>query len=211
MAQSSSDSLLLSWIGRWHQSLVFGRRTRVLTRLLAHQIPPGAAVLDIGCGDGTVGSMLMQSRSDITVEGVEISVRPGCRVPCRVFDGEELPYPDRSFDVCLFVDVLHHTNDAAVLLREAVRVSRSFLLLKDHVSESSIDRFTLRFMDWVGNRPYKVPLPYNYQNRSEWNDRFAAAQLILKTWQTEVPMYPFPLNALFGRTLHFVALLEKSM
>jgi SAM-dependent methyltransferase len=210
MTQFSKDSWGLSWIGRWHQSLVFGRRVRVLTKLLDQQIPLGATILDIGCGDGTIGSMLTQSRSDITVEGVEISVRPGCRIPCRSFDGMKLPYPDRSFDVCLFVDVLHHTNDAEVLLREAVRVSRSFLLLKDHVSENSIDHATLRFMDWVGNRPHGVPLPYNYQSRSAWDEYFSAAHLSLKTWQAHVPIYPFPLSGIFGRTLHFVALLEKS-
>ena len=183
----------------------------MLSELLAQQIPSGATVLDIGCGDGTIGSMLTQSRPDITVQGIEVSVRPGCRIPCRSFDGEKLPYPDCSFDVCLFVDVLHHTNDVEVLLQEGVRVSRSLLLLKDHVSESSIDHVLLRFMDWVGNRPHGVPLPNNYQSRLAWDDHFSAAHLNPKTWQDRVPIYPFPLSGIFGRTLHFVALLEKSV
>jgi SAM-dependent methyltransferase len=169
----------------------------VLSELLAQQIPSGATVLDIGCGDGTIGSMLTQSRPDITVQGIEVSVRPGCRIPCRSFDGEKLPYPDCSFDVCLFVDVLHHTNDVEVLLQEGVRVSRSLLLLKDHVSESSI--------------AHGVPLPNNYQSRLAWDDHFSAAHLNPKTWQDRVPIYPFPLSGIFGRTLHFVALLEKSV
>jgi len=55
-------------------------------------------------------------------------------------------------------DVLHHTQDPAVLLREAVRVSRSFVLLKDHLDENILDDVTLRLMDWVGNRPHGVVL-----------------------------------------------------
>jgi SAM-dependent methyltransferase len=210
MTRFSKDFWALSWIGRWHQSLVFGRRARVLTKLLAERIPQGANVLDIGCGDGTIGNMLAQSRPDIRVEGVETSVRLGCRIPCLPFDGKRLPYPDRSFDVCLLVDVLHHIEDIKNLLQETVRVSGSLLLIKDHVSESLIDHATLRFMDWVGNRHHGVPLPYNYQSRSSWGDLFSAVHLNLKTWQEYVPIYPFPMNSIFGRALHFVALFEKS-
>jgi SAM-dependent methyltransferase len=210
MKRSSKDFWALSWIGRCHKSLVFGRRVRVLTKLLTQQIPAGATVLDIGCGDGTIGNMLAQSRSDIAVEGVEISVRPDCRIPCRSFNGRNLPYPDRFFDVCLFVDVLHHTDDVELLLQEAARVSGSLLLIKDHLSESLIDHATLRLMDWVGNHHHGVPLPYNYQNRSAWDDYFSATHLKLKAWEQDIPIYPFPFSGIFGRTLHFVALLEKS-
>jgi SAM-dependent methyltransferase len=207
---SSPPSWPLSWIARSHRALVFGRRARVLADALAPLIPSEArSVLDIGCGDGTIASLLAQRRPDRAIEGVEVIPRPTCRVPCRAFDGSQLPFPDQSFDVCLFVDVLHHTTDVTQLLREAARVSRRYVVLKDHLSESSFDHATLRAMDWVGNRPHGVTLTYNYQSRSQWEQRFAACELQTAELSTSLPLYPFPFSQLFGRNLHFVAQLTK--
>lgn len=199
----------LSLVGRWHRSLVFDRRARVLAGLLAKQLPPNAVVLDVGCGDGTVGNLLAKGRPDISIQGVEIAPRMSCLIPCVPFNGEKLPFTDGSFDACLFVDVLHHIDDASILLREAARVSRSFVLLKDHLSENSFDRATLRFMDWTGNRPHGVRLPYNYLSQSEWKRLFKESGLEISNWTNDVPLYPFPASLIFGRDLHFVALLRK--
>src|SRR5258708_14634985 len=109
----------LSWMGSWHRAFVFQRRTRVLAEMLAAQIPPSASVLDIGCGDGAIGRLIAQIRPDIAIQGVEFLVRPECKIECTAFDGSSLPFPSDTFDVCLFVDVLHHTQDPAILLHEA--------------------------------------------------------------------------------------------
>jgi len=178
--------------------------------MLAAQIPQRASVLDIGCGDGTVGSLIKQLRPDIAMQGVEFLVRPGCKIECRPFDGSSLPFPEASFDVCLFVDVLHHTQDPAILLREAARVSRTFVLLKDHLDENFLDDMTLRFMDWVGNRPHGVALTYNYQSRKQWAEHFPNCGLAEASWTTEVPLYPAPFSLVIGRGLHFVSLLKKT-
>jgi len=198
-----------SWIGAWHRTFVFQRRTRVLAKMLAKQIPPGASVLDIGCGDGTIASLVAQLRPDISIQGVEFLVRAECKIACRSFDGTSLPFPDASFDVCLFVDVLHHTEDPAILLRESARVSRSFVLIKDHLDENFFDDVTLRFIDWVGNRPHGVVLTYNYQSRKEWEKYFSNCGLAEKSWTTRVPLYPAPASLVVGRGLHFVTLLQK--
>ena len=207
---SSPQSWPLSWIGRSHRAIVFGRRARVLADALAPLIPAEArTVLDIGCGDGTIAGLLGQRRPDLAIEGVEVFPRPTCNIPCRAFDGAQLPFPDRSLDVCLFVDVLHHTVDVTQLLREAARVSRSCVVLKDHLNESSFDHATLRAMDWVGNRPHGVTLTYNYQSLSQWRKHFASCGLRATQLSTALPLYPFPFSLLFGRKLHFVAQLAK--
>jgi SAM-dependent methyltransferase len=207
---SRASSWPLSWIGRWHHAFVFERRTRVLAKMLAAQIPQRASVLDIGCGDGTVGSLIKELRPDVAMQGVEFLVRPGCKIECRQFDGSSLPFPEASFDVCLFVDVLHHTENPEALLREAARVSRTFVLLKDHLDENFLDDMTLRFMDWVGNRPHGVVLTYNYQSRKQWAEHFSNCALAEVNWTTEVPLYSAPFSLVVGRGLHFVSLLKKT-
>jgi SAM-dependent methyltransferase len=209
----SQRSVAISLLARAHRQAVFGRRVRVLAELLARGIPEGASVLDIGCGDGTIAALIQEVNPSLTVRGIEFAPRGNCRIACEAFDGRTIPHPDASFDVCMFVDVLHHVGDSqgiVKLLSEARRVTRRFVLLKDHLSENWLDFKTLQFMDWVGNRPHGVVLPYNYQNREEWEKHFQETGLSVKDWETKIPLYPRPFRALFVRQLHFMALLEKT-
>lgn len=209
MMEIAQNSRLWSWIRHWHRMLVVGRRARVLSESLAAQIPERASVLDVGCGDGNIGSLIAELRRDIKVHGVEVMVRPSCKIPCGSFDGNTLPFADDSFNVCMLADVLHHTGDVRVLLREASRVSRSFVLVKDHLNENLLDAWTLRVMDWVGNRPDGVRLTYNYQSRGQWASHFSECGLQEASWTTQIPLYAPPFNLVAGRGLHFVSLLSK--
>lgn len=209
METGQPPSRALSALKHAHHSAVFGRRVRVLAAALGAQIPDGASVLDIGCGDGSIASLIAQDNPSVTLQGIEFAARPTCRIPCTTFDGTTIPFPDGAFDVAMFVDVLHHTRGLAALLAEAARVSRRYVLIKDHLSESVLDFKTLQFMDWVGNKPHGVVLPYHYQGRQQWEQYFAQTGLTVRNWQSQVPLYPFPFSAIFGRSLHFVALLEK--
>lgn len=167
-------------------------------------------MLDIGCGDGTIARLIADSRPDISIEGVETTPRANCLIPCRSYDGQKLPFQNQSFDVCLLVDVLHHTDDIVGVLGEASRVSRCFLFIKDHLSENALDYFTLKSMDWFGNRPHNVRTPFNYQSHRAWKQHFANCNLIVSSWTTRVPLYAFPVSLLAGRGLHFVSLLQKA-
>jgi SAM-dependent methyltransferase len=209
MKTGSHTSLPLSLIKHAHGRAVVARRVRVLADSLAALIPPSASVLDIGCGDGTIASLIKSRLPGATIQGIEFAPRPNCLIECAPFDGTAIPFPSVSFDVCMFVDVLHHTMGIPALLSEASRVSRRFILIKDHLSCNKFDFATLQFMDWVGNRPYGVVLPYNYQSRSQWEQHFSQTALRTENWQENVPLYPFPFSAIFGRKLHFIALLEK--
>jgi SAM-dependent methyltransferase len=212
MESDSQGSVALSLLKRAHGRAVFGRRVRVLAEFLAAKVPPGASVLDIGCGDGAIASGIARQNVTVSVRGIEFAPRPACLIECLPFDGVTIPHPSASFDVCMFVDVLHHAKDAQGierLLSEACRVSRRFVLIKDHLSESFLDFKTLQFMDWVGNRPHGVVLPYNYQSRAQWKQYFSAAGLNVHDWNDRIPLYPFPFSLLFGRHLHFIALLEN--
>jgi SAM-dependent methyltransferase len=207
----TQNSLGLSLLKRAHGTTVFNRRVRVLAESLAAKIPPGASVLDIGCGDGTIASLIQADNPAITIQGIEFAPRPSCRISCKLFDGVKIPHESDSFDVCMFVDVLHHTHRIEPLLAEACRVSCRYILIKDHLAENWLDFKTLQFMDWVGNRPHGVVLPYNYQSMAQWDGYFSKAGLKVINRQNKTSLYPFPFSALFGRKLHFIALLEKTI
>src|ERR1700674_3688744 len=195
MENDPQGSLALSVLKRAHGRAVFGRRVRVLSEFLAQKIPPGASVLDIGCGDGTIASLITRQNPTVSIRGIEFAPRPTCLIECAPFNGSKIPYPNASFDVRMFLDVPHHAPDAqgiTRLLSEACRVSRRFVLIKDHLSENRFDHETLQVMDWVGNRPYGVVLPYNYQSRKQWAEHFSRCGLAEASWNTRVPLYSAP-------------------
>lgn len=121
------------WIGRLHDRRVLSRRATTLAGLLAKVIPGNATVLDVGSGDGLVGYLIGQDRIDLRISGVDLLIRRDTPIPITQFDGKKLPFEDKTFDVCLFIDVLHHTNNQLDLLKEALRVSRRGLVIKDHL------------------------------------------------------------------------------
>jgi SAM-dependent methyltransferase len=196
-------------LGKIHGKVVFDRRIAVLAEKLAAMLAPGSRLLDIGCGDGRVSALLREAVSGLKVEGVEVRPRETCAIPCRYFDGSHLPFPDRCFDCCLLVDVIHHMKNPLPLLREACRVSRRFLLIKDHLAENALDHWTLRLMDWVGNRPHGVTLPYAYLSASQWQALYQQLDLSVERTVFDLPLYPGVFSMVFGRNLHFISLLKK--
>ncbi|GHA17703.1 hypothetical protein GCM10007989_11130 [Devosia pacifica] len=191
-----------------HDAAVLRRRVKVLARALARAIPGPGRVLDIGCGDGQIAAGLLEQRPDLRLEGVDVLVRPQTRVPVAEYDGETLPFSDNSFDYVTIVDVLHHTDSPVSVLREAARVARQGVVIKDHLREGLLAGPTLRLMDWVGNRGHGVRLPYNYLSLGEWEEAFDRAALDRLTWVDRLDLYPQPLNWWFERRLHFVTLLR---
>jgi len=191
-----------------HGGFIFGRRVKVLSESLARQMPPSARILDIGAGDGSMGTNIQKLRPDVTLEGIDVFVREKTAYTVKHFDGEHIPHGDDSFDVALFVDVLHHTKDPLTLILEAARVAR-VVVIKDHLREGVFAEETLKAMDWVGNARHGVVLPYNYWNRLQWDAAFARAHLEKAAWEESLGLYVPGLSMLFDRSLHFVAQLRR--
>jgi len=165
-------------------------------------------VLDVGCGDGRLARLIADKRPDISTHGIDVRLRSDAAISVEAFDGKTIPYGEGSFDVVMFVDVLHHTNDPMILLHEAVRVARQAILVKDHLLEGAFAYSTLRFMDWVGNARHGVALPYNYWTSAQWERAFDNLGLVIQYWGSNLKLYPFPFDLVFERSLHFIALLR---
>jgi hypothetical protein len=64
-------------------------------------------------------------------------------------------------------------------------------------------------MDRIGNARHGVALPFNYWTQQQWFQTFDALNLKIGAWKSKLGLYPRPLNGIFGRSLHFVARLDR--
>ena len=190
-----------------HDKFVYNRRMDLLSNIISKQLYDGQKILDIGCGDGKIDYLIMQKK-EVDIIGVDVLVRDTTYIPVREYDGRVLPFNDNEFDSVLFIDVLHHIDTPHDILKEAKRVSKKNIIIKDHLREGVFAYSTLKFMDYVGNVHYGVRLPYNYLNKSEWDTLFREVGLRWQEYITKLNLYPFPFNLFFDRMLHFIATLN---
>jgi len=197
-------------LDEFHSNYVHTQRVTKLCEHLVEVIPIDSSILDVGCGDGQLARLIMNKRADIEISGVDVLARRDTGIPVSNFDGTTLPFSDKSFDLVMFIDVLHHTENPKVLLREAARVAKKGIVLKDHTRNGLLANETLRLMDWVGNAKHGVALPYNYWSLREWQTAFAELKLKPRVWLKNLNLYPAPIDWIFGRSLHFISLLETN-
>jgi len=192
---------------KFHDKFVYNRRMDLLSNIISKQLYDGQKILDIGCGDGKIDYLIMQKK-DVNIIGVDVLVRDTTYIPVQKYNGRVLPFDDNEFDSVLFIDVLHHIAIPYDILKEAKRVTKNNIIIKDHLREGVLAYSTLKFMDYIGNAHYGVRLPYNYLNKGEWNTLFHRIGLACQGCNTKLNLYPFPFSLFFDRQLHFIATLN---
>ena len=97
--------------------------------LLDHMAPPpGARILDAGCGIGEVARLMCEQRPDLEFTLLNISqyqldlAPPG--MPKLLASFDDIPAPDQSFDAVMFNHAICHAADWLTTFREAARVLR---------------------------------------------------------------------------------------
>src|SRR5437870_7942634 len=91
--------------------------------------PPGARVIDLGCGSGTFTALLARAGFDyvgldISAKLVAVGRRKHPRIEFVAGDIERLPFPAASFDGALLSGVVHHFPDPSPCAKETFRLLR---------------------------------------------------------------------------------------
>ena len=188
-----------------HTRLVLSRRLRVLSEQALRLLPDSGTVLDVGCGNGIISRHIMDMRPQLCIQGIDVLSRPSCAIPMELYDGCRFPFENNSFDVVMFMDVLHHTDNALRLLQEAARVCKQSIIVKDHLCDSALAKHTLTFMDWIGNRSHGVALPYNYWSSGHWLQAWQELGATPDTTISNIGLYPWFAKPFFENGLHFIS------
>lgn len=147
--------------GRLGRKYCPGRSWEAFAQLLLELIPP-LDVVDLGCGEGSmVQLMARRARSVVGVDNAPNMVEVGERLArenglenLRYVEGdiEEVPLPDKSFDLALLSQALHHATRPHRALEEAHRLLRpgGRLLLMD-LREHTFEKARELYADlWLG-------------------------------------------------------------
>lgn len=83
------------------------------------------SILDIGCGDGKITSMLGAYGIDNDAEGIRLAKEHG--VGCEVMDCYETNFASNTFEAVFIGDVLEHLENPLKCLKEVYRICKSYL------------------------------------------------------------------------------------
>ncbi|QJW92711.1 class I SAM-dependent methyltransferase [Frigoriglobus tundricola] len=122
----------------------------------------GPTVLDAGCGGGGVVDFLCRQGFEAT--GVDkfsmfLEIASERKFLGRFLQAdlnERLPFPDRSFDTTICLDVLEHVPDDRVAIRELARVTRGRLVIAVPQEDQWMGQFRLALA------PYRDPTHLRY-------------------------------------------------
>ena len=184
-----------------HRWLV-GGFIRTAKELLEHAKP--TAVLEVGAGPGDLAAQLFLSHDQITPSqgvtylGTDVSRRQielaQARYPKLSFQyasAYELPFADRSFDLCLACEVFEHLAHPDLALAELARVCNSYLLISVPWEPTwrALNIARGKYVQQFGNTPGHIQHFSRKKIRSLVTSRF---EVLLERW-------PFPWTMLLAK------------
>jgi ubiquinone/menaquinone biosynthesis C-methylase UbiE len=133
-------------------------------------VPSAGNMLDVGCSDGRIAAQIAERLGITDVQGVDVQLQPDAAIRATRYDGRELPFTEESFDLVTIVDVLHHAEDPAAVLRESLRVLRpdGRIIIKDHLRRSTWSALVLLAMDNASNFSVHTLASGHYLSLEEW-------------------------------------------
>lgn len=140
---------------------------------IARILKPGSSVLDVGCGSGFIAHHL-KGLLNSRVVGLDVGQATSARINFAGYDGRHFPIFNNTFDAVLLCYVLHHAQDARLVLEEARRVLRKngrVIIYEDNPS-----RWWDRAVCWTHNLQWQGRTgPCTFQLADDWKKVFQLA------------------------------------
>ena len=109
----------------------------------------GPRLLDVGAAEGYLGELLHDDGFDVTL--LDVYDINQTALPHVIYNGRDFPFADDSFDTTIISLVLHHCEDDKRILQEAIRVTRSRLLVSESVYRTRPGKWILWAADTLFN------------------------------------------------------------
>ena len=132
----------------------------------------GRRLLDLGAGEGWV-SAAVRALTPAWTCAADIGPFRLSNDPYVIYDGQRLPFGEGTFDTTLISLVLHHCATPEPVVAEAVRVTRTRLLVVESVYRNRFERFWLDLLDARLNRHRhggRMPVPLSFKSPEEMAD-----------------------------------------
>ena len=133
-------------------------------KIISNLIEPDSKVLDLGCGDGELMSLLTKEKN-VRAQGIELDdseiykcVEKGLSVFHGDIDSGLREYPDKSFDYVILNQSMQQAKKADFVIRESLRVGKKLI-----VGFPNFAYFKARIsLFFRGKTPITKSLPYHW-------------------------------------------------
>lgn len=156
------------------------RAANAYERIKDHLI--GEHMLDLGSGPGLIAQTIHE-RTGIQVTLADVIDYSMTNLPTVVIsEGGRIPLENGSVDTTLIYVVMHHAEDSLHLLDEAVRVTRTRIVIMEGYVDDEATYLLNCFFDWFLNRIVQgrdINMPLNFRTTAEWHQIFADRGLLV--------------------------------
>jgi ubiquinone/menaquinone biosynthesis C-methylase UbiE len=138
---------------------------------ISRLLPLRASILDVGCGNGFIAHHLAGILKSPVV-GMDVGPAPRAAIDFVPYDGRHFPLGDETFDAVLLCYVLHHAQDAALVLNEVARVLKcnGVAIIYEDIPMRWLDRAAC----WIHNHQWqKRTGACTFRLGSEWRRLFS--------------------------------------
>jgi SAM-dependent methyltransferase len=137
---------------------------------IARVIPKGSEVLDVGCGNGFIAHHL-SAMLGTKVTGIDVMEATEAPIAYHRYDRAQFPVEENSVDAVLLCYVLHHAQDAGLVLKEVRRVLRDggLAIIYEDIPQSLWDKGVCLVHDFLWRRRTG---PCTFRTDSDWHEVF---------------------------------------